>query len=1199
MKRKVPLIIAVLLTVAGASYLAVDRATPAERMLANGSPIAKRGVGPAQQHWQLVPRGTLDIASPAVADERIARLAERLRQKGMGRVSPPAMPSPVMPKENLIPKQPVLSAEQQKELNAILNGPYKDVTYLGNADNATVKMLASPDLAWLPPGEQLGAEAKSRRFFANNKALLRLGAPEQELLLAKTETMTDGTQVLRFQQTFGGLEVWPAQVVTNVAQDGRLTTMTGAYVPTPEGLVLNAAVATGEAVRVAWAHIGLLPPINRPEPVLKIYAENGAAKELAYEVKVEGGMRDSQVFVSAISGKVLKDISKICTGAVAGSGVGLVSSTPLPLNLWQDGATYYALDRTKSMFNPASNIGSILVLNNNNTGPHGTFTPVGSNSQYAFSDPEAASALYCLGKAYDFYQSEFGRISYDNSGADIIGVVRYTYTAGVPMANATWNGRFMSFGNADKFAGALDIVAHELTHAVVEKTADLVYENQSGAMNESFSDIFGEGSEWSETGHSDWQLGTHLGSIARDMKDPSSIQIGFGRSYPATMSHFISPHDSYLDNFDKRDAGGVHLNSSIPNHAFYLLVEGLPGGGIGRQKAHQIFYRTLTTKLSKNSDFQDLRAGAVQSAKELYGAGSTESLKVMAAFDAVEIYDPSIVVSTMPDQYAPVSGVDSYLYLYPSGGAYYLARREAAIDGAGNFNWVSTYPVSMTTRPSVSGDGSMAAFVTLDYDCAIAQTSSTMGSQQQAFGYPGIFNSVALSPDETRFACIARNSSTGIPESKLYLGNLSNNTSEVINLTVPAIDGVSSTPFTAVDEIDFSPDGSLLAFDGFSSTTLSDGTVLSGWSIYIINLRTRAIYSLLKQLPGVTIRRPSFSRIGACRLAFELIEGGRRYVGAWDLMNGSFGEVRNDPDLGIGAYPRYSAADDKMMYTGTYLSGGYYYPIQAFMRMLPDRVSPDNSQLPTAVQYDGRNGSSYRRGIFNGPPLVTVSALDATVKGGASGKFRVSRIAGDQTIRVPVSFTPIGTARPGADYARLDTVAVLPAGVSYVDVTVNSLIPAGGASKVLTLSIDPQFHYTTPENPTAATMTLSAATPTYAEWAAANGMSAATKGADDDGDGYSNLFEYALGANPTSMADIRQSTEVAEASGQKYIQIALSRSLIRPGLTWSLERSADMVNWTAATSSAIVDTSSQLVLRDTLPLNGNEKRFIRVRVTEQ
>ena len=1043
-------------------------------------------------------------------------------------------------------------------------------------------MLASPDLAWLPPGELLGAEAKSRRFFTNNKALLRIGAPDQELLLAKAETMTDGTQVLRFQQTFGGLEVWPAQVVTNVAKDGRLTAMTGAYVPTPEGLVLNATVAPGEAVRVAWAHIGLLPPTTRPAPVLKIYAENGAAKELAYEVMVEGGMRDSQVFISAISGKVLKSISKICNVAVSGSGVGVVSSTPLPLNLWKEGASFLAKDATKPMYNAGTGDGVIQIYNNNNTGPSGTFVPAASSSQFSFSDPDAASALYCLGKTYDFFSSEFSRNSYDNAGASMIAVVRYAETPGTPMQNAFWNGAFMGFGNGDKLAGALDVIGHEMTHAVVDKTSGLVYDGQPGALNESFSDIFGEGTEWKVAGNSDWKIGTNLTTIGviRDMVVPENHQ------QPSRMSAFA-------------DHGGVHTNSGIPNHAFYLLVEGLPGGGIGRSKAHQIFYRTLTTKLSKNSDFQDLRAGAVLSANELYGSGSVESQKVKAAFDAVEIYDPAIVVSEVPDQYTPVTGTDNYVFLYPSNGYYYLARREAAIDGAGYWDWISTYQLSMTTRPSVSGDGSTVAFVTLDYDFGIAQTSSTMGSQQQTFGYPGIFNSVALSPDATKFACIVRNATTGIPESKLYLGNLTTSTSEVINLNAPTIDGVSSTPFTSVDEIDFSPDGTMIAFDGFSSTTLSDGTTLSSWSIYIINLRTKAIYSLLQQLPGVTVRRPSFSRVGACRLAFELIEGPRRYVGAWDLMSGDWGEVRNDLDVGIGAYPRYSAADDKMTYTGSYHSAGYYYPIQAYMGMLADKVSPDNTQLPTSVQLYGRNGLSYRRGTFNGPPLVTVATLNASVKGGSSGKFRVSRIAGDQTIRVPVSFKPIGTARPGADYVQLDTVAVLPAGVSYVDVTVNSLIPAGGVSKALTLSIDPQFHYTTPENPTAATMTLIAATPTYAEWAAANGMSTVTKGADDDGDGYSNLLEYALGANPSAMADISQSTAVAEASGQKYMQIALSRSLIRPSLTWSLERSADMVNWTAATSSVITDTASQLVLRDTLPLSGNEKRFIRVRVTEQ
>lgn len=1195
-------IVVALLVVGGAAWRFGDRSTPAERMLADGSPVATRGVGTSKQDWQFVPRGVLSSADAAVIDPKIAKLAERLRKREMGRVAPPAMPAQVVPRESLIPKQPILSEQQRKELNAILNGPYKDVTYLGNADNATVRMLASPDLAWLPPGEQLGAEAKARRFFSNNKSLLRIGEPDQELQLAKAETMTDGTQVLRFQQTFAGLEVWPAQVVTNVAQDGRLTTMTGAYVPTPEGLVLNAAVATGEAVRVAWAHIGLLPPNNRPDPVLKIYAENGAAKELAYEVMVEGGMRDSQVFVSAISGKVLKAISKICTGAVTGSGVGLVSSTPLPLNLWQSGATFYAIDTSKPMYDATTGAGRIIIYNNGNAGDAGLASSpiVTSSSQFSFGDPEAASALYCLGIVYNFYQSEFGRNSYDDAGATMIGVVRYADPAGTPMNNAFWNGarKFMAFGNADKLAGALDVVAHEMTHAVVNTTADLLYQNQSGALNESFADIFGEGAEWKSSSTSDWIIGSNLNAPIRNMKDPSSMQIGLGRSYPEKMSEFISDTDPFLNNFPDRDAGGVHLNSSIPNHAFYLLVEGLPGGGIGRAKAHKIFYSTLTTKLSKNSDFYDLRAGAVLSANELYGSGSVESQKVKAAFDAVEIFEPAIVVSEVPDQYTPVVGTDSYVFLYPSNGYYYLARREAAIDGAGYWDWISTYQLSMTTRPSVSGDGSTVAFVTLDYDFGIAQTSSTMGSQQQKLGYPGKFNSVALSPDATKFACIARNSTTGIPESKLYLGNLSNNTTEVIDLNVPTIDGVSSKPFTAVDEIDFSPDGTLLAFDGFSSTTLSDGTTLSSWSIYIINLRTKAIYSLLQQLPGVTVRRPSFSRVGACRLAFELIEGSRRYVCAWDLMNGEWGEVRNDLDVGIGAYPRYSAADDKMTYTGSYYSGGYY-PIQAYMRLLADRVSPDNTQLPTAVQYDGRNGLSYRRGTFNGPPLVTVAALNASVKGGSSGKFRVSRIAGDQTIRVPVSFKPIGTARPGADYARLDTVAVLPAGVSYVDVTVNSLIPAGGASKALTLSIDPQFHYTTPENPTAATMTLIAATPTYAEWAAANGMSAVTKGADDDGDGYSNLLEYALGANPSSMADIRQLTAVAEVTGQKYLQVSMSRSLVRPGLTWSLERSADMVNWTAASSAVITDSATELTLRDTLPLNGNEKRFIRMRVTEQ
>ena len=1185
MKKKA-LIFTALLAGLGLWWLR-DPRSEVERLLDEGKVASLGTLGGSNPEFSFKSLGTLNTVSPKTADPRIRKLAEGLKSGPKGLVAATPIPAAKPRKESLVPRQPLLTPQQQKELNNILNGPYKDVTYLGNSENGTVRALSAPDLVVLAPGEVLGAEQKSQRFFDENKALLRLNEPGKELALSKTEQMNDGTKVLRFQQTYGGLEVWPAQLLTNVAADGRLTVMTGAYVPTPEGLDMQASVAAADAVRIAWGHVGLPVPAAPAAATLKIYSENGEAKELAYEVMVEGGMRDSQVFVSAKNGKVLKAISRICTGAVSGSGVGLISTTSLPLNLWQEGSLFYAIDTTKPMYNAAAASGFIKIFNNNNTGEFGTSFLASSSSQFSFNDPEAASALYNIGKAYDFYRADFGRNSYDNAGANIICWVRFSSKPGQLMANAFWRKdlKIMGFGNYDRLAGALDVVGHEMTHAVVSESAGLVYENQSGALDESFGDIFGEGAEWKHSGASDWKIGTNLVTmgILRDMKAPEL------HDQPSTMSAFVRTD---------QDQGGVHTNSGITNHAFYLLTEGLPGGGIGRSKAHQIFYRTLTTKLTNNSDFLALRAGAVLSAQELYGVGSNEVVKVKAAFDAVEIYEPQVAVSTATEAYTPVDGVDSFLYLYPSGSYYYLARREVAIDGAAA-NWVSTYAASASTRPSVTGDGAAVAFVTSDYRCAIAATSSTLGSQQDVLGAAGTYNSIALSPTGDKFACILRNASSGLPESKLYTYNFNTSVAEEIPLYVPNIDGVSTAMFTSVDEIDFSPDGTMVCFDGYSSTTLGDGTVLKGWSIYILNLRTKAVYALVRPPAGWAISRPSFSRTGTLRIVFEALNEGYRYIGAWDLKSGVLGEVRKYTDTGIRAYPRFFAADNYVAYTGAYLSGSFFYPVQAYMKLAADHVSPDPNVGPTMYQYDGRNGLSYRRGTFNGPPLVTVAALDASVKGGSTGKFRVSRISGDQAIRVPVSFKPIGTARPGADYARIDTVAVLPAGVNYVDINVNSLVPAGGATKALTLSIDPQYHYSTPENPTTATMSLTAATPTYAEWAAGLGMSTTAKTADDDGDGYSNLLEYALGMSPTSGGDVKLSSGVADVAGQKFLQLSVNRTLVRPGIIWSLERSADMVNWSSATSAVITDTASQLVLRDTLPLTGAEKRFIRLRATEQ
>lgn len=1112
--------------------------------------------------------------NPAMA-KKFAEIGKSMQPVGQP-MQPMRATGSIDPK--LIPRQPELSAEQRADLHRLRESPQGIREYVGSEDNATVRMLAGNDLAGSNPANPETAQQLSSRFFDTNKALLRLKDPQRELLLVKETADTQlGTKVLRYNQQYEGYEVWPAQVVTNTSAQGYLTVVTGAYVATPEGLDLNATIQPDAAVKSAYQHLGLAAPAKLPKPVLKIYSDKGKAQELAYEVQVEGGMRDSQVFIGARSGQVLASISKICTGtAVAGTGVGLLSSTPLPLNLYQEGTSYYAFDTTKTMFNGTTTpfSGVIRVKDAAATGGF----PISSSLRYGFPDKEAASALYSMGKVYDFYKSTFARESWDGSGGSLIGTIRVKNTDGSLMNNAYWNGSEMFFGSADKFAGAVDVVGHEVTHGVIQKDAGLVYSGQQGALNESFADIFGEAVEdYVTVGAADWKLGTGLASFARDFIQPEAY------AQPSTMSAYVNT---------TQDNGGVHINSGIPNHAYYLLAVGLSGGGIGKPKSLKIFYRALNTKLSANSSFLDLRLAVVKSAEELHGVGSTEVLKCKAAFDAVEIFEPASTVVTMPDAYTAVSGADSHVYLYPYGSTYYMARREVALDGAGQ-NWVSSYAVSNSTRTSMSGDGSRLVFVTLDNDLAFVDTD---GTSESRLGYPGSFNSAAIAPGNFKMACVMRDPTTGIGDSAILYINGS--TPEVIPLKIPAIDGVATTSFAAIDEIDFSPDGKFLAFDGYT-TSVVDGVTISGWSIYLLDLKTKAVYSLLRPLADYQFRRPSFSRVGAFRICFEPIETSYRHIFAWDLMKGVFNEVKQVTNLGFPLYPRYSAADTRITYTGSYVSNGSNYPVQAYQKMLSDFVSPDTTQLPVAVQYDGKNGQSYRRGTYYGVPQVTVAAVNTTVKGGQTGIFRITRLSGDQAIRVPISYKTIGTARPGVHFAKLNTVVDLPANTTSVDVPLTSLMGVGAASQTVTLSLDQQAHYTLPDNAAAATMTLTEATQTYDQWMTSMGGTVLVKGEDFDGDGFSNLLEYAVGGSPFVPGDVSQQATMVQVSSLNYLQVRVPRVAVRSNILWSLERSSDMVNWTAASSVVISNTSSEITLRDSSPVTAGERRFIRVRIDEQ
>lgn len=304
---------------------------------------------------------------------------------------------------------------------------------------------------------------------------------------------------------------------------------------------------------------------------------------------------------------------------------------------------------------PASGKQRVVYSAGNGTSLPGTI--MRSEGDAPVDDDAVNEAYHGSGATYDLFAAVFGRNSIDNQGMVMNSTVHYDRG----YDNAFWDGQQMVYGDGDedlpvsqrlfnRFTLSLDVIGHELTHGVTQFEANLVYSNQQGALNEAVSDIFGslvkQYQRAQSAAEADWIIGEGLftenvnGAGIRSLKAPGSAYDDpvLGKDpQPAHMREYVTTSS---------DNGGVHINSGIINHAFYVTALNL--GGFAWEKAGQVWYKALTEKLRSNSNFQNAADLTYQAAGELYGTGSLEQYAFKDGWSEVGIFVGDAPVEPAP-----------------------------------------------------------------------------------------------------------------------------------------------------------------------------------------------------------------------------------------------------------------------------------------------------------------------------------------------------------------------------------------------------------------------------------------------------------------------------------------------------------------------------------------------------------------------
>ncbi len=765
-------------------------------------------------------------------------------------------------------------------------------------------------------------------FFESVKHLTRVENPESAFKIEKVETDELGMVHYKSSQLYKGVEIYGSQSTLHVDSEkerftGTIKKVCNEVVTRPSLTVQGALVKTINHLKEKTVYNELTPKVkklynyNGPSSKLVVFEKPGKGFTLAYEIEVRPNVIEVwKYFIDAHTGEVLHYFNATKTDGPATANAYDLNNQLRVINTYLENGSYLLADVSQPMYNAETGDGMILTFDANNTSTRDLDYSWIESADNTWDNPKAVSAHANMVSTYRYFLNTFGRNSINGNGGSLISFINVADDDGQSMANAFWNGEAAFFGNGGGYfkplSGAMDVMAHELGHGVVGNTANLEYYGHSGAINETFADVFG-----SMVDREDWLIGEDIvytdyyptGAL-RNMSDPYN-----GADFQDWDNGWQPRHVSEMY-IGEEDNAGVHYNNSIGSYAYHLFST-----AVSKEKAEQVFYRALVYYLTKNAQFIDFRIAVVQAAKDLYGENSNEVLQAASAFDQVGIYDESTVEKEV--DYEVNSGED-FLMSYDTDEFSDATLYRSSVT-AENFFQVTT--TDMKGKVSITDDGTALVFAGEDdYMKYIVMDGDNV--EEGDLSSDAFWDNVAISKDGNRVAGISTEIDTTIYVFDLSADPVTGMQFKLYNPTT-SHSNTNAGGVLYADIIEFDHTGEYLIYDAcnvFTSTTAED---IYYWDIGFIKVWDNQendfgdgrIEKLFGSLPeNVSVGNPEFSKNSPYIIAFDYFDN-------------------------VG-YPSFSKSDDKIAFSALNTSGD---EVVAVVNLADDKINASGEDATSLI----------------------------------------------------------------------------------------------------------------------------------------------------------------------------------------------------------------------------------------------------------